>query len=319
MIDASIALGGGMSLAAYHGGVLEQCLGAGVRFHAFAGASAGAVTCAILAGAPEGEGIPRLEKFWGFNRTRSLRISSASGWMSVLARRVFGETGQFHLRPPIENLARFKSIYDLEPMKAQLTRLVDFGRLNRGPRVCVVATDLRTGDPVVFDTAKGTRITIDHLLASCGFLPEFAPVDIDGRSLGDGGLSWNVPFDALLDEAAETGRVLFLADLFARDGPSPNSLAMAAERKNDLMFGNQTHLRLQAALRDPRLAALSVYLLSYRGEAPEAGAEKPYDYSPDAIAQRWQAGLADMKAALAKHAMSKGGGLHIIRRAAPHA
>jgi hypothetical protein len=29
---------------------------------------------------------------------------------------------------------------------------------------------------VLFDTGKGDRIGLDHILASCGFLPEFAPV-----------------------------------------------------------------------------------------------------------------------------------------------
>jgi predicted acylesterase/phospholipase RssA len=40
-------------------------------------------------------------------------------------------------------------------------------------------------------------------MASCGFLPEFAPLELDGRLLGDGGLSLNAPFDAILDNAVE--------------------------------------------------------------------------------------------------------------------
>ena len=41
----------------------------------------------------------------------------------------------------------------------------------------VATTDIETGDAVIFDTGKGDRIGIDHILASCGFLPEFAPVE----------------------------------------------------------------------------------------------------------------------------------------------
>ncbi len=33
-------------------------------------------------------------------------------------------------------------------------------------------------------------------------------------------------------------------DLYARDGKRPRSLEAAIERKNDLMFGNQTFIRL---------------------------------------------------------------------------
>ena len=96
----------------------------------------------------------------------------------------------------------FRSLYDLAPMKDRLERLVDFRRLNSGEvGFTVAATDIETGELVVFNPAKGDEISIDHLLASCGFLPEFAPVEIGGRLLGDGGLSANAPIEALGDDA----------------------------------------------------------------------------------------------------------------------
>lgn len=76
-----------------------------------------------------------------------------------------------------------------DQMNRRLSKLVDFGILNSGAvRVCIAATDIQSGEPVVFDTAMGDRISMDHLLASCGFLPEFEPLEIGGRLLGDGGL-----------------------------------------------------------------------------------------------------------------------------------
>src|SRR3954470_16693046 len=80
-------------------------------------------------------------------------------------------------------------------------------------------------------------------MASCGFLPEFAPVDIGGRLLGDGGLSANAPIEALANDAAKG--LVFVIDLFARDGERPRSLEDALARKNDIMFGNQTMQRLK--------------------------------------------------------------------------
>ncbi|MCK1542708.1 hypothetical protein IVA87_29445 [Bradyrhizobium sp. 147] len=104
---------------------------------------------------------------------------------------------------------------------------------------------------------------MDHILASCGFLPEFAPVQIAGRWLGD--------------EAA-------------------------AERKSDLTYGNQTFQRLGHALEARQLRAELqdlvcddlVDLQGYRQGREEAGPEKSFDLS-EAVAQRWRAGLLDMQ------------------------
>src|SRR5206468_13052393 len=137
------------------------------------------------------------------------------------------------------------SLYDLAPMRERIKSLVDFGRLNNGDiRISVAATDIETGEPVIFDSS-GTRIEVDHLLASCGFLAEFAPVDLDGRLLGDGGLSLNAPFDPILASESEGDLLLYVIDLYARDGERPESLESAIERKNDLLFGNQTIIRLK--------------------------------------------------------------------------
>jgi NTE family protein len=77
--------------------------------------------------------------------------------------------------------------------------MIDFGRLNSGDiRISIATTDVETGDPVVFDS-KDVTIEMDHLLASCGFLPDFAPVEIGGRMLVDGGLSFNAPFDPIFE------------------------------------------------------------------------------------------------------------------------
>jgi hypothetical protein len=68
---------------------------------------------------------------------------------------------------------RFSSFYDLAPTADYLAKVIDFGRLNSGEvRLTIAAVDLATGDVVLFDGPQGDRIDMDHLLASCGFLPE---------------------------------------------------------------------------------------------------------------------------------------------------
>jgi NTE family protein len=194
-------------------------------------------------------------------------------------------------------------------MWERLRKLIDFDRLNSGrTRVSIVATDIESGEPVVFDSSK-SRIEIDHLMASCGFLPEFAPLELNGQLLGDGGLSLNAPFDPILENAVEGDLWLYIIDLYARDGDRPISLEGAIERKSDLLFGNQTFLRLKycvelrKARRELEGSAQSrrrdrIVLLSYRPGMEEPGPEKSFELSPAALAQRWKAGLLDMDHAL---------------------
>jgi len=165
------------------------------------------------------------------------------------------------------------------------------------------------------------HIEADHLLASCGFLPEFAPMELNGRLLGGGGLSLNAPFDPILDSRMEDDLQLYVLDLYARDGDRPKSLEAALERKNDLLFGNQTYLRLKYCieLRKARreLAGVAseprdrITLLSYRPGAEEPGPEKSFELSRAALAQRWSAGLLDMEHAIG---MSSTDELAVVRR-----
>jgi NTE family protein len=239
---------GGLGLAAYHAGVYQGFAETELPLHWLTGSSAGAVTAALIAGNPRADRIGRLQSFWNiapataqtpnFGKPNSGR--HLFGWMGAFRSRLVGSPGHFHPRIPSLNPFAFKSLYDLTPMRERLLRLIDFGRLNSGEiRVCVVATDMQTGEPVTFDS-QDEPIRIDHLMASCGFLPEFAPVEINDRLLGDGGLSLNAPFDPFLSSDLEKDLLLYVVDLYARDGARPNSLEAAAERKNDLMFGNQT-------------------------------------------------------------------------------
>jgi NTE family protein len=209
----------------------------------------------------------------------------------------------------------------LSPLRSRLERLIDLDRLNGGDiRFTVGATDLETGELVLFDTHRGERIGIDHLLASCGYLPEFAPVEIGERLFGDGGLAANAPIEALRDHAGPL--TCFTVDLFARDGERPRDLESALSRKSELTFANQTWQRLEAFCREEELRAelrtlqhktgetttretaprATIYYLSYRPEPSEAGPERPFDYSCRTLGRRWRAGADDMDQALSIHA-----------------
>lgn len=319
-----LVFAGGLGLGAYHGGAFEAFAGLSTDPDWVAGSSAGAITAALVAGSAPDQRVANLRSYWqaphiGVSDTgRSNRHLFA--WLSAIGTRLYGTAGFFHPRLPTASFG-FSSFYDLGPTRERLRRLVDFHRLNAGePRVTIAATDLASGEVVLFDS-QSEPIELDHIMASCGLIPEFAPVCIEGIWLGDGGLSLNAPFDPVL-ETTEPLR-LYVVDLYARDGVAPDGLEAAVERKNDLLFGNQTFQRLRYALAARRLKRElhghdeedEVYLLSYRPGSEEAGPEKSFDLSRCAMAQRWQAGLLDMQHAAQAHSLMEG--IRVVRRIAP--
>jgi NTE family protein len=202
------------------------------------------------------------------------------------------------------------SLYDLAPLRARLENELDFDRLNNSAvRLTVTTTDVETGEAVVFDTGRGDWIGPEHLIASCGFLPEFPPIEIRGRLLGDGGLIANAPIETIVDD--ETTRaddlLCFVVDLFAPGGQRPTTLEQAAVRCIDLMFANQTARALRAFERAERLRQVAapdagratVVAIGYRGGPDEPGPQKLFDFSSAALTERWTAGHANMCAALA--------------------
>ena len=299
-----LVFAGGLGLGAYHAGVYEAFSS---ELHWCCGASVGAITASLIAGSRPEERVEALRTYWSYHpgllNSSARQSRHAFAWMSALGARLVGSPGHFHPRLRM-NPYGFRSIYDLAPTRDRLARLIDIGRLNSGDvRLLIGATDLKTGDPVVFDS-RHDRIELDHILASCGFLPEFAPLEIGGKCLGDGGLSINAPFDSVLMEDAHLR--LYVIDLFARDGELPRSIEAASERKSDLIMGNQTFQRLKLAVANRHLRWRlerqevpddQIYLLSYRPGAEEAGPEKSFDFSSTAIAQRWRTGILDMQQA----------------------
>jgi NTE family protein len=320
----ALVFSGGFGLGAYHSGAYEAFRASSQQLDWVAGSSVGAITAALIAGTPPDETLRTLRKYWKtfgeFGPVIPGPARHAFRWIGAINSRLFGSTGHFNPRLGQLNPFGFKSLYDLGPTRDRLRELIDFARLNAGDmRVTIGATDLKTGDPTLFDS-RTQAIELDHILASCGFLPEFAPVSIRGRSFGDGGLSWNAPFDPLL-AAADKPLRLYIIDLYARDGNVPNGLEAALERKNDLLFGNQTFERLKYAVEnrtlrfrlqgDPEIKD-KIYLLSYRPGPEEAGPEKSFDFSRAAIIQRWRAGFLDMQDADRAHDLVNG--IHRVRR-----
>lgn len=336
----ALALSGGVALGAYEAGAYAALHAAGALPRWIAGVSAGAVNGALIAGNPPERQIERLRAFWRSAAREPMPLSAfwfgaaprgpwreAEAVAAALQSHLFGCPAIFRPRLglPSAGAPDVSALYDLSPLRQSLENLVDFARLNSGEtRFTLAATDINSGERVVFDTARGDRIGPEHLLASSALPPLFAPLEIGGRLLGDGGLAGNLPLDLVLDELPDEEVVIFAVELFSRRGQRPRSLGASTSRAVDIAMGNQTRRMLEGRERehrlrrmiaqlppelrqDPRLATLvpegrgrctAILCLGYRAELDEAGLGKPFDFSPHTLWQRWNNGEADMCKAL---------------------
>jgi NTE family protein len=225
----ALVLSGGVGLGAYRAGAYAAVQDRGLTPQWLAGSSAGAVNAALIAGTRPENRVSALRTFWmgedalfteafaPFAATRGWR--HLQNWMKAIEARLFGARGHFRPRFLTHPFERLAALYDLAPMRQRIERLVDFDRLNGGDiRMAVATTEVDTGEMVIFDTGQGARIGVDHLLASCGFLPEFPTVEIEGRLLGDGGLSGNAPVEAIA-HATDQPLTMFVIDLYPREAP----------------------------------------------------------------------------------------------------
>lgn len=336
----ALVLSGGIALGAFEAGAYAAYEAAeGDAPPWVLGASAGALNAAIIAGNAPGQRLPMLRRFWEAAATEPMPVAGAlfgpppafgpwrRGYNQLSAARtlLLGNPALFRPRLMPE-IGPAPSFYELGPLLRRLPEFVDFDRLNGGEvRLTVTATDVETGERVVFDTGEGARIGPEHLAASSALLPLFAPVEVEGRLLADGGLSTNAPLDIVLDAPGAGPLHCLVVELFARSGRRPASLSAALARAGDLAFGSQTRQALEGRVREYRMRALvgrlaaelpperereaelasllahaeaTVALLNYHAAEDEAGAGKAFDFSRATLADRWAAGERGMAEAL---------------------
>ncbi len=183
----SLALQGGGAHGAFTWGVLDRLLEVGrLDLDTVSGSSAGAVNAVTLAtgwleGGAEGA-RERLAQLWQAvsERTRSLPLAPG-------AVRAFAIGLAAHLFSPHD-----LNPLGIDPLRDIVEGLVDFERLRgqRGLRLLVAATSVRTGTARIFETRE---MTVDVVLASAALPQLHEPVLIDGEAYWDGGLSSNPP------------------------------------------------------------------------------------------------------------------------------
>jgi len=157
-----LALGGGFARGFAHLGVLQVLEQNRIPISCIAGTSVGSILGAAYAsGAP----LARI-----LAACRNIRFRDFASWR--ISR--LGLANNHRLRDLID---RVFETCDFEKMKIP---------------VAIVATDLGTGDPVIFTHGN----MVDAIRASCAFPGLFEPVQIGTRYLADGGLVAQVPTHA---------------------------------------------------------------------------------------------------------------------------
>ncbi len=335
-----LVLQGGGALGAYQAGAFEQLAQQGCDPGWVAGISIGAINAAIICGNPAAERVEKLRTFWtritsglaGGNLFGTLPDRHLLGEMASAAVIASGVEGFFKPRLPAAAfmpgvLASMTSFYDTSPLIKTLHEVVDFDYLNdHGPRICVGAVHVTTGNFAYFDSAE-ERIGPEHIMASGALPPGFPAVEINGHWYWDGGLVSNTPLQYVLQNAANKPLCIFQVDLFSARGDLPGNLVEVASREKDIRYSSRTRLvtdiykklstlsmagdrlyeKLPPEFRDdPDLAMIrdatpgspmTLVQLIHRKEDFES-ASKDYEFSRLSMAAHWASGRNDVKKTL---------------------
>lgn len=155
-----IALGGGFARGIAHVGVLRVIEREKIPLHCITGVSAGSIVAAAFASGATTEEIA--------GAASTMKFATVARWGLSRLGLATSERMTLFLRRLLKHM-------QFDDMQIPLG---------------VVATDLRTGTPVLF---RGKGDVAPAIRASCSYPGLFRPVEIDGRTLVDGAMSVEVP------------------------------------------------------------------------------------------------------------------------------
>jgi len=201
-VRIGLALGGGFARGIAHVGMLRVFEQNNIPIHCVAGVSAGSMVAAAFAGGCTASDIERVALSMRFRDVARWTIS----WM--------GFAGS---DPMVAFLKRFLKEDRFENMKTPLA---------------IIATDLTSGDPVVF---RGTGDVVLPIRASCAYPGLFRPIKYDGHYLVDGGVSMEVPVRPLREMGAN--RIIAVHLPAPATSPDPTNVFSVVNRCFQVMGG----------------------------------------------------------------------------------
>jgi NTE family protein len=206
-----VALGGGFARGIAHIGVLKVLEEEGIPIRVVAGTSVGALIGATYC---SGVSIEELEKI-----ARSVRFTTFARW--TVSRYGFASNDRM-----VAFLNRVLKVKTFEELRIPLA---------------VTATDFNSGEGVVFHSGS----IIDPVRASCAYPGMFLPVNIRGRWLVDGMLSYPVPSFPLHEMGADRVLAVHLRGQWSKSGAPRHlfdvigqSFAIAQDQMSHLWRGS---------------------------------------------------------------------------------
>ena len=234
---------GGGSLAAPQVGMVRALAAAGLRPDLVIGSSAGALNAVAFASDPTQANLDAIEAVWRSLARRQVAPFSARALLAAVTGRGGGLVSQSAL---LGLLAGFP-----------IPRTLDGTSIPAH----VVATELASGAAVIISGGE----TVPALLASCAFPGLYAPVELGGRQLVDGGVSADVP---VLQAEALGASVTYVLPAAAYALPLlPSGPLPLANRALSQVLG-------AVARHDLTAAHGTVHVLP----APDSGAGSPVDF-----------------------------------------
>jgi NTE family protein len=288
----TLAVQGGGAHGAFAWGVLDGLLEDGIAIDAICGVSSGAIIATMLVqglvrGGPDGARAD-MRKLW----RRVAHAHSLSPLQNgPLQRWLWGwDLSVSPLWQGLEATMRLFSPAQLNPFGHNPLRLVLDDLIEphllahpRAPRLTVAATDVETGEAVLFGN---TEITVDTLLASACLPFVFPAVEIGGRAYWDGGYAGNPPLRHLLRPAPPAHLALIRAQPARRPGV-PTTTSEILNRLNEIACHNVLAAELDAL-------PASVRLTTY--DADEALRDLPisskFNGEADFLSELFEAGRA---------------------------
>lgn len=201
----AVALSGGGSLGAVQVGMLLALAERGVVADLMVGSSVGALNAAFLAGRPGAAGVDELARIW-------VKLRRTDIFPTDISRLLRAASGKAN------------GLADPRPLRRLMEKHLTYPRLEDAPgRVAVVATDVLTGEEVVYETGPAVRA----VMASAALPAAFPPVRIGHRLLMDGGVVNNTPISVARKLGADTIWVLPTGYACALSEPPRSPLGMA--------------------------------------------------------------------------------------------
>ncbi|MBT3618798.1 MAG: patatin-like phospholipase family protein [Porticoccaceae bacterium] len=158
-----LALGGGAAKGVAHIGVLKALEDADIEVDYIAGTSVGAMIAALYAFKVDVETIGSLARRLTMSKVTSFKLN---------------KTGFFSTESLRELMLEYVGDVAIEDAAIPLS---------------IVATDINSGEEIVLTSGS----VVDAVCASAAIPGIYIPVEINGRTLVDGGLVQNVPIEAL--------------------------------------------------------------------------------------------------------------------------